>query len=97
MFGITNGYDGTCQTMLIVFPVLLDNHLPWMPPVFDIFPSFLLLYERVRMNQPHDFSSFPWVPTSPWDSHYFLEDLEVITYLLYQTLWSLTWQDRFET
>lgn len=45
LFGVTNGYDGTCQTMIIVFPVLLDNHLPWMPPVFDIFPSFLLFYE----------------------------------------------------
>lgn len=78
MFNVTNGYDSTCQAMLIVSPVLLD--LPWMPPVFDIFPSFLLFYDQVHMNQPHDFISFPWVPTSPWDSHYFLEDLDVITY-----------------
>lgn len=78
MFGVTNGYDSTCRAMLIVSPVLLDR--PWMPPVFDIFPSFLLFYDQVRMNQSHDFVSFPWVPTSPWDSHFFLEDRDVITY-----------------
>lgn len=27
MFSVMNGYDSTCQTMFIVFPVLLDDHV----------------------------------------------------------------------